>query len=113
MPDLSFLNQSVGLEYCAGDMDIYLEVLESYVEEDMRESLAASLGSEDWAAYRTTVHAVKSTSLTIGAEELSAEAKSLEMAAAEGDGATVKAGHDKLIADYTDILDKIKAALAQ
>ena len=112
MADLSFLNQSLGLEYCAGEMDIYLEVLESYVEEDMRGTLETALASEDWGSYRTTVHAVKSTSLTIGAEELSAEAKALEMAAAAGDGATVQAGHAKLIEDYTDILDKIKAALA-
>ena len=111
MADLSFLNQEMGLEYCAGDMEIYLEVLESYVEEDMRETLETALGAEDWASYRTTVHAVKSTSLTIGAEELSAEAKALEMAAAEGDGATVKAGHAKLIEDYTDILTKISTAL--
>lgn len=112
MPDLSFLNESMGLEYCAGEMDIYLEVLESYVEEDMRDTLNTALAAEDWASYRTTVHAVKSTSLTIGAEALSAEAKELEMAAAASDGVTVKAGHDKLIADYTDILEKISAALA-
>lgn len=112
MADLSFLNQTMGLEYCAGDMDIYLEVLDSYLEEDMRETLNAQLAAEDWPGYRTTVHAVKSTSLTIGAEELSAKAKALEMAAAEGDGATVKAGHDDMMADYSDILSKIKAALA-
>lgn len=111
MPDLSFLNESVGLEYCAGDMDIYLEVLEGYLEEDMRERINGFFAAEDWPNYRTVVHAIKSTSLTIGAEELSAEAKELEMAAADGDGATVKAGHQKLIDDYSEVLEKIEAAL--
>ena len=38
---------------------------------------------EDWENYRTIVHALKSTSLTIGAVQLSEEAKALEMAAKE------------------------------
>ena len=111
MADLSFLNQEVALEYCAGDMEILMEVLEAYLEEDKRDMLSEYLAAEDWANYRIQVHAVKSTSLTIGAVELSEEARALEMAAAAGDGSTVKAGHDKLIADYTGILDNIKAVL--
>lgn len=111
MPDLSFLNESVGLEYCAGDMEIYLEVLEGYLEEDMRERIAGFFAAEDWANYRTLVHAIKSTSLTIGAEDLSAEAKELEMAAAAADGAAVKAGHQKMMDDYSEVLAKIEAAL--
>ena len=113
MPDLSFLNQEVGLEYCAGDMEIYIEVLEGYLEEDMREKISGFFAAEDWDNYRTTVHAIKSTSLTIGAEALSAEAKALEMAAAQGDGATVKAGHQKMFDDYSEVLDKIAAALKE
>lgn len=112
MPDLSFLDQETGLEYCAGDMDIYLEVLEGYLEEDRREELEAYLANEDWPNYRVVVHAIKSTSLTIGATALSEEAKALEMAAAEGDGATVKAGHQEMIDDYSEVLDNIANALA-
>lgn len=113
MPDLSFLNESVGLEYCAGDMEIYLEVLEGYLEEDMRDRIAGFFAAEDWSNYRTLVHAIKSTSLTIGAEELSAEAKELEMAAAASDGDTVKAGHQKMMDDYSEVLTKIEAALKE
>ena len=112
MPDLSFLDEETGLEYCAGDMDIYLEVLEGYLEEDKRSELEGFLSSEDWPNYRIAVHAVKSTSLTIGATELSEKAKALEMASAEGDGETVKASHANLIAAYSDILEKIKNAIA-
>lgn len=111
MPDLSFLDQEVGLEYCAGDMDIYVEVLEGYLEEDKRAELDGFLSAGDWPNYRIAVHAVKSTSLTIGATSLSEKAKALEMAAAEGDGATVAAGHAQMIAEYSDILEKIKGAI--
>ena len=111
MEGFDFLNTEVGLEYCAEDEDIYLEVLEGYVEEDRCEELAALYASENWPEYRVVVHAIKSTSLTIGAEDLSAKAKALEMAAADGDAAFIKANHDDMVNDYKDILQKISAAL--
>ena len=63
------------------------------------------------ANYRVNAHAIKSTSLTIGATELSAKAKALEYAAADGDWEFVKANNAELVSMYSDILDKIKAAL--
>lgn len=111
MDRFGFLNTEVGLEYCADDEEIYIEVLEGYVEEDRRDELNALLEAEDWANYRVVVHAIKSTSLTIGAEELSQKAKALEMAAAESDADFVKANHQDMMDMYSDILTKIKGAL--
>ena len=111
MDGFDFLNTEMGLEYCAEDEEIYLEVLEGYVEEDRCEELESLCASENWPEYRVVVHAVKSTSLTIGAEEVSEKAKALELAAASGDAAFVKANHADLINDYKDLLDKIKNAL--
>ncbi len=111
MTGFDFLNQEMALEYCAGDEEIYREILEGYVEEDRRAELAKSYEAEDLPAYRVNAHAIKSTSLTIGATELSAKAKALEYAAADGDINFVKANNDEMVAMYTDILDKIKAAL--
>ena len=111
MEGFDFLDQEVGLEYCAGDEEIYREVLEGYLEEDHVAELGGYLANEDWTNYRTIVHAVKSTSLTIGATELSAKAKALEMAAAEGNGDFVKANHQEMADLYADILSKIANAL--
>ncbi len=111
MTGFEFLDQEVGLEYCAGDEEIYREIIEGYLEEDRREELAKSLAAGDLANYRVSAHAIKSTSLTIGATELSAKAKALEYAAADGDMDFVKANNDELVSMYSDILDKIKAAL--
>lgn len=111
MIGFEFLDQEVGLEYCAGDEEIYREVIEGYLEEDRREDLAKAFDAEDLPNYRVNAHAIKSTSLTIGATELSAKAKALEYAAADGDLAFVKENNGELVAMYTDILDKIKAAL--
>lgn len=111
MNGFDFLDQEVGLEYCAQDEEIYREILEGYVEEDRREELAKYLDAGDLPNYRTVAHAIKSTSLTIGATELSAKAKALEYAAADGDEAYIRENNSELVAMYSDILDKIKAAL--
>lgn len=111
MTGFDFLDQEVGLEYCAGDEEIYREVLEGYLEEDRREELNKCYQAGDLANYRVNAHAIKSTSLTIGATELSARAKALEYAAADGDMDFVKEHNDEMVSMYSDILDKIRAAL--
>ena len=111
MTGFDFLDQDVAMEYCAGDEEIYREVLEGYLEEDRREELAKHYEAMDLPNYRVVAHAIKSTSLTIGATELSAKAKALEYAAADGDSGFIKENNDELVAMYTEILDKIKAAL--
>ena len=84
MTGFDFLDQDVGLEYCAGDEEIYREIIEGYLEEDRRAELVKYYETDDLANYRVVAHAIKSTSLTIGATELSAKAKALEYAAADG-----------------------------
>ena len=111
MNGFDFLDQEVGLEYCAQDEEIYREILEGYVEEDRRQELVGYFEAGDLANYRVVAHAIKSTSLTIGATELSAKAKSLEYAAADGDEAFIREKHAGLMEMYSDILEKIKAAL--
>ena len=111
MTGFEFLDQEVALEYCAGDEEIYREVIEGYLEEDRREELAKYYAAEDLPNYRIVVHAIKSTSLTIGAIELSEKAKALEYAAADGDLQFIKENNDELTAMYTDIINKITQAL--
>ena len=111
MTGFDFLDQEVGLESCAQDEEIYREILEGYIDEDRREELAKYYEAEDLPNYRVVAHAIKSTSLTIGATDLSAKAKALEYAAADGDIAFIRENNDELVRMYTDILDKIKAAL--
>lgn len=112
MEGFDFLNTQVGLEYCAEDEEIYREVLEGYVEEDRREELIKLYDSKDWPEYRIVTHAIKSTSLTIGAEELSEKAKALELAAASGDAGYIEANHQEVFDMYAELLGKLSAALA-
>lgn len=111
MSRFDFLDEEVALEYCAGDEEILQEVLEGYLEEDRREELVKYFDAEDLPNYRVVAHAIKSTSLTIGATDLSAKAKALEYAAADGDIEYIRENNDEVLVMYSEMLDKIKAAL--
>ena len=59
--------------------------------------------SSNWADYAIKVHALKSTALTIGAEQLSNCAKMLEKAGKTGDVEYIKKNHAMLIDMYEQV----------
>ena len=77
-----YLNTELGLQYCMNSMEFYKEMLEMYCDEyeDRAAKLTEALKAEDWEIYTVTVHALKSTSLNIGGEQISKAAKELEAA---------------------------------
>jgi len=95
------INADVAMEHC-GTVDVLRNALVQF-----RSSIEAKAGelqrlfeAEDWESYSTKVHALKSTSRLIGAEELSSRAAHLEHCADEGDAAAVKAGHGVMMELY-------------
>ncbi len=64
-----------------------------------------------WNKYTTIVHALKSTSLTIGAVNLSEEAKALEMAAKEGDVDYIRLHHKGVLEEYIGLTNRMKDIL--
>ena len=77
-----YINTELGLQYCMNSMEFYKEMLEMYCDEyeDRAAKLTEALKAEDWEIYTVTVHALKSTSLNIGGEQISKAAKELEAA---------------------------------
>lgn len=59
--------------------------------------------AENWKDYAIKVHALKSTSLTIGAERLSEYAKSLELAGKKGDVEYIRQNHSGLLSMYEEV----------
>ena len=104
------LDIETGLRYCV-DNEFYQEMLRAYLQADKTSGLGQFLDAKDWDNYRTLVHALKSTSLTIGAVALSEEAKALEMAARDGDESYILSHHQPVMIHYIDLLDSLKAAL--
>ena len=103
------INVELGLEYCSGDEEFYREMLRMFYAQsgDKRAEIVSLYESANWADYAVKVHALKSTSLTIGAEALSAQAKELELAGKRGDIGYVREHHAALLRAYEALCSNI------
>lgn len=110
--ELSFLNTDTGMEYCGEMEDIYQEVLESYCDDNLLEVLKNDFEAKDWANYRVHAHALKSVSLTIGAETLSEHGKSLEYAARDNDIDFILNNHEAIYNEYVEMIEKIRSVIS-
>ena len=102
-----------GVEYCAGDRDFYDQVLAEYAgeAEEKKRKLDKFLEDKDMKNYAILVHSLKSTSLMIGAEALSAKAKALELAAKEERIDFVEKNHGEAVDEYEKVADAVNRAL--
>lgn len=76
------LDEDLALSYCGGKETIYKTVLAMFVslKPDKQVKMQAALDGGDYKGYTILIHALKSTALNVGSQELSTLAKSLEMA---------------------------------
>lgn len=101
------IDTETGLLYSGGLEDLYQEIVESYASENLAIPLDESYQNEDWQKYATTVHGIKSTSLTIGLVLLSEEAKALEFAAKEANIDYIHQNHKAFCEKYKSILENL------
>ena len=99
----------LGLGYCGGEENFYREMLRIFHAQsgEKQAELISLYESANWEDYTVKVHALKSTSLTIGAQALSAQAKELEMAGKRGDGGYIQAHHSALMAAYEALCEQL------
>ena len=85
MKELTYIDQETGLQFCAESREVYMEMLEIYLEqgEENMQKLPALVQQKDWKNYIISVHGLKGTSLTIGAQAFSEKAKEQEFAGKE------------------------------
>ena len=102
-----------GLKYCMDDEEFYKSVLTEYINDstEKKVNLEKFYKEGDLKNYTIAVHALKSTSKMLGIMGLSEQARSLEMAAKEGDSGFIDANHARLMEDYTSITDGIRRVL--
>ena len=108
---LEGMDIQIGLSYCMNDEEFYVEMLGDYLKSDKMSKMERFFTDEDWDNYRTLVHALKSTSLTIGAVHLSGEAKALEMAAKDGDADYIRSHHKVALDEYIELTGRIREIL--
>ena len=101
--------------YCANREDIYLRVLKSYYQstERYREELPKFYQEDDMEQYTIAVHALKSTSLNIGAESLSELARRHEIAAKVNDKGTIEESFEQLMTLLEAVLEEVQSMLAE
>jgi hypothetical protein len=108
-----FLNTAEGLGYCMDDPKLYVEMILDYVNSDRCTLLKKAYAARDWKSYRVSVHALKSTSRMIGADEIFPMALSLENAAADGDTDKILAGHGILMEKTEELQVSLAAVLSR
>ena len=94
-----------GIFYTGGDEEAYLEILEIYVNKAQakREYIGQLFDEKSWKNYVIEVHALKSTSLTIGSKPLSELAKELELAGKSGNYRLIEEKHAGLMELYEKV----------
>ena len=99
-----------GLRFCQNDKDLYKSIIIDYAvsSNEKIKNIIDFFGQEDWKNYATCVHALKSTSKTIGADDLSSKAQALELAANNNDVKTIMDGHEGMLNKYKETVKAIE-----
>ena len=107
---------SVGsaMKYFADDEGFYREMLEEYVSgcEKTMQDMRRALSENSTESYRITVHSLKSTSRTVGVDDVSELARELENAAKKGDSVYINAHCKELETLYGAKVSLISEILA-
>lgn len=103
------INIDDGLRYCGGDVNFYIDVLRDYVESygEKSHNLNKFYNDKNWHDYQILAHSLKSSSKTIGANEIFELAKMLEEAASISDCDFILKNHETLLKLYHELTDKI------
>ncbi len=103
------INVEVGLDYCCGEDEFYMEMLQMFSSRagERMDELKTLYEAANWADYSVKAHALKSTALTIGAEELSSFAKKLEQAGKDEDVEYIQNHHAALLDMYVEVCKAI------
>ena len=109
------LDMGKGIEALDGKFDAYYRVLGLYHDDAMDQAahMARALQSNDLKAYTLCAHSLKSTSRTIGADELSAKAAALETSAIEGNEAFLKEHTSPFLKELAIMAGNIKMFLEE
>ncbi len=106
LKELTYVDEELGLEFCAESREVYMEMLDIYLEQgdETVEKLRALVAAKDWKNYIITVHGLKGTSLTIGAKAFSEKAKEQEFAGKEERYEFIEQGLEEFIELYKAML---------
>ena len=117
--ELPVLDRALGLQYCGGDQGFYRELAGMFADTypKKRQQIEETFSVRNWNDYTTYVHALKSSSLSLGGKRLSEAARKLEAQGkriAQGDEEAealdyIRAHHEELLSLYEEFSAKARA----
>ena len=97
-----YIDRETAMMYCAGSEEMFHEFLGMFckLRDSKLEKILKCYQEEDWNGYGIELHALKSTSLSIGGKRLSELALELEKAGKSGDVEFILAHHGEVLKLY-------------
>lgn len=107
------IDTAKGIELLGGVKDVYYSVLNTYYTEGVHKlkEIPEELENQNYSLYTTNVHALKSSSASIGADGISGLFKELEMAGKSGDYDFLLQNTESTLRFFEQILAKVKEIL--
>lgn len=107
--DFKYLDIPAAIESAEGDRECFRFLLESFRDtaDKNQADIQGCYDNQDFTNYTIFVHALKSTSKMIGAEQLSEQARLLEMAGKEGSVHYIVNQHSEVMKLYREVIDEI------
>ena len=104
-----------GLSCCGGKIPDYLDILKTLYDngESQLSALEQSFDEKKMELYGVRAHALKGGLLNIGADELGAAARELELAAKSADWELIQKKHGAFGASYRSFLSEVQALLQE
>ncbi|MBR4399016.1 MAG: response regulator [Fibrobacter sp.] len=106
-----FLDIKAGLNYCADDEEIYVEMLQEYVNSPLCRNVDACYKNSDWDNYRFYMHVLYDSSVAIGAISMAEIFRNLETASRESRMKTVQDTHELAMALHAELIENIQRGL--
>ena len=110
-PFKEWLDIKAGMEYCADDSEIYIEMLQEFVASPLHRNAEACFKNEDWENYSFYMHVLCDASSAIGAIDIAEKFKNLENACRESRMNVVRENHDLVMALHADLMRNIQKGL--
>lgn len=100
----------LGISYLGGNVETYFEILRKYADKgpEKLDEIKNLYEKREWTNYIIEVHALKSTSLTVGAQKLSELAKELELAGKNSFYALIEEKNALMLEMYAKVIEIAK-----
>lgn len=107
-PFKEWLDIKVGMDYCANDGEIYLEMLQEFISSPLHRNADACFNSGDWENYMFYMHVLCDSSSAIGATAMAEKFQNLEKACRESRMNVVRENHGLVMALHADLVRNIR-----